>query len=476
MATKGLERNKPGLVALIVCAWLLTVPHWSWAQPSSQAQSSEEVTRILFVFDASNSMNAFWGRRRKWDVARELLSASLDSLFRLDNVELGLRVYGHGTKHVPGKQDCDDTELIVPIGTGRNLIIQQELKKLRAQGTTPIARSLLASADDFAATKGRGRNVIILITDGIEACDEDPCAVSRALQDQGITIQPFIIGIGIEEKYRETFQCIGRYFDAAQPEVFSEVLDIVIDQAIHRTTAQLDLLNGSGRATETNLAFEVRDAATQSPVLDGIHTMNARGLPDTLLLNPIPQYEVVIHSLPAVRSKSIQLVPRTHNHLAISVPTGHIDLTPSRKTSALNGLSVNIYQKDSCSAFHRQAVGTRQRYLTGVYDLEFETLPPQRVEDVVIREGRIVPVTIAEPGTLNLRTGIAGHGGIFIEEDGQRQMVVPFDGLDPSGQYSLQPGRYVVMFRAKHASRTDLSIVRMVDIRSAGSHTLDLQP
>jgi Ca-activated chloride channel family protein len=30
------------------------------------------------------------------------------------------------------------------------------------------------------------RNVIILITDGIEACDEDPCAVSRALMAKGM--------------------------------------------------------------------------------------------------------------------------------------------------------------------------------------------------------------------------------------------------------------------------------------------------
>ena len=93
-------------------------------QSASSAEPQPEVTRILFVFDASNSMNAFWGRRRKWDVARELLAASLDSLYLQPDIELGLRVYGHGTRHVPGQQDCDDTELIVPIGPGRNLIIQ----------------------------------------------------------------------------------------------------------------------------------------------------------------------------------------------------------------------------------------------------------------------------------------------------------------------------------------------------------------
>ena len=157
---------------------LLLSAEWC-GQGELQAQTdrnSEEVTRLLFVFDASNSMNAYWGRRRKWDVARELLSTSVDSLYGMEGLEVGLRVYGHGTKHVPGQQDCDDTELVVPISKGGNLLIQQELKKLRAQGTTPIARSLLRAADDFAKKTGPGRNVILLITDGIEACDEDPCA------------------------------------------------------------------------------------------------------------------------------------------------------------------------------------------------------------------------------------------------------------------------------------------------------------
>ena len=52
---------------------LLLSAEWC-GQGELQAQTdrnSEEVTRLLFVFDASNSMNAYWGRRRKWDVARD---------------------------------------------------------------------------------------------------------------------------------------------------------------------------------------------------------------------------------------------------------------------------------------------------------------------------------------------------------------------------------------------------------------------
>ena len=456
---------------IFLAAMLQCVP--SAVNGQSAAVEEELPTRILFVFDASNSMNAFWGQRRKWDVARELLSASLDSLYRVEGVELGLRVYGHGTKHVQGQQDCDDTELIVPIGTGRNLIIQQELKKLRAQGTTPIARSLLLCADDFAQCEGPGRNVILLITDGVEACDEDPCAVSRALQAQGITIQPFIIGIGLEEKYRDTFQCVGRYFDAAKPEVFQEVLGVVIDQAIHSTTAQIDLLNAEGEPVVTNFAFDLIEQSTGHPVLEGVHTLNARGVPDTLAINPVPTYQLTVHTLPQVQIKDIQLKAKQHNHITAAVPTGFIDLTDIRPRSALLDLPVRITRQDSCATVFNQKVGTRERYLAGTYDLEFGTIPVVRVEDVRIGDGRIVPVSIPEPGILTLNTGTAGYGGILYLGEGKREMVVPFSGQDPSGRFTLQPGKYMVMFRAKHASKTDLSVTRALDIRAAGTHHID---
>ena len=75
-----------------------------------------------------------------------------------------------------------------------------------SRGTTPIARSLERTAADFPAEDAR--KVIVLITDGIEACDEDPCAVSRMLQEEGIVVKPFIIGIGLEEEYKDTFRCV----------------------------------------------------------------------------------------------------------------------------------------------------------------------------------------------------------------------------------------------------------------------------
>jgi Ca-activated chloride channel family protein len=157
---------------------LLALLFWFPSQVCAQGKADQEHTRILFVMDCSNSMNAFWGNEPKIDAAREVLLKALPPLEAAPNVELALRLYGHQSRIEPGKQDCDDTKLEVPFGPHNGDAIRAKMRAARCLGTTPIARSLEKAAGDFPDTKGR--NVIILITDGIEACDEDPCAVSRA--------------------------------------------------------------------------------------------------------------------------------------------------------------------------------------------------------------------------------------------------------------------------------------------------------
>ncbi|MGI8892843.1 MAG: hypothetical protein ACR2GN_05220, partial [Bacteroidia bacterium] len=59
------------------------------------AKQPEPPTRILFLFDASQSMFAGWQSGMKIDVAKKLMSELLDSLNNISNLELALRVYGH---------------------------------------------------------------------------------------------------------------------------------------------------------------------------------------------------------------------------------------------------------------------------------------------------------------------------------------------------------------------------------------------
>ena len=73
--------------------------------------------------------------------------------------------------------------------------IINKIRRLEPKGTTPIARSLEYSAEDFPDCENC-RNIIILLTDGIEACDEDPCAVALALKEKNINLNLLLLDLG----------------------------------------------------------------------------------------------------------------------------------------------------------------------------------------------------------------------------------------------------------------------------------------
>jgi Ca-activated chloride channel homolog len=433
-----------------------------------------EPTRLLFVFDASNSMNAFWGGTRKIEAATRLLGEALDELYGIEGLELGLRVYGHQTTFVPGEQDCDDTELVVPISSGNNLHIRQALKRIQARGTTPIAHSLELAAGDFSDTNGR--NVIILITDGIEACDGDPCAVSKALQARNVVVKPFIIGIGLDDQFKETFRCVGNYFDATDTEMFREVLDIVIEQAMHDTTVEVDLIaqaaSGSTPPTfETNVAITFAEHHLGAVVERFIHTLNHRGVPDTLHIDPVPTYRVTAHTIPPMVLDSIRLDARSHNRVIFPNAGQGIIQTKFALTerNPYGELTIDYFVAGGCSAIHTAGLNDDVKVLNGNYDLRFATVPPTWVRNVAVRTGRVVPVEIPAPGDLVLDTGAAGYGTILDDEG---NVSVKFDSGNPSGRYTLQPGRYHLVFRARGAQSTDYSITRTFTITSGNTTNL----
>ncbi|NJM26861.1 MAG: VWA domain-containing protein [Bacteroidia bacterium] len=170
-------------------------------------QKLPERTRILFLLDGSGSMNAVWeGDQSRMDAAKEILTRLVDSLRVNPNLELALRVYGH--RYPRQSNNCQDTRLEVPFAPRNHDAIINKLSDIKPKGVTPITYSMEQAADDFPATSGY-RNILILITDGIESCGGDPCAASIALQRRGVFLRPFIIGLGLEGG--KVLDCVGRY-------------------------------------------------------------------------------------------------------------------------------------------------------------------------------------------------------------------------------------------------------------------------
>ena len=105
----------PGRTCLVML--MLLFSSYLFAQGPRDQGKPKPTTRILFVFDASQSMYGRWQSDTKFNIAVKLFSSILDSLRTQPNLELALRVYGHQKQFPP--QDCNDTKLEVPLCEGQ---------------------------------------------------------------------------------------------------------------------------------------------------------------------------------------------------------------------------------------------------------------------------------------------------------------------------------------------------------------------
>jgi len=438
------------------------------------AQSKKEkppLTRILFVFDCSQSMFGRWESGIKMDISKKMLTEALDSLSKIDNLELALRMYGHQSGLKP-QRDCKDTKLEVPFSKGNIGKIKQRIKEVQPKGTTPIAYTLEQCGDDFP-TCPDCRNIIILITDGVEECDGDPCAVSLALQKKGIILKPFVIGVGLDVEFKKTFECVGNYYDAASESSFRTALDIIITQALNTTTAQVNLLDIKGNPTETNVNMTFYDNKSGIIKYNYIHTINNKGNPDTITLDPVSTYRLVVHTIPAVVKDNIVLTPGKHTIIGLDAPQGDLVL----KANGLNEyktLQYLIRKKGETQTLNVQDINQETRYLVGKYDLEILSLPRLIIKDVEISQSHTTTVQIPQPGIANILSTGPGSGSLYVEEKNELKWIYNLDDNSTRETLTLQPGNYRVVYRSKSAKQSLYTIERIFKIESGGSVTIKL--
>lgn len=457
-----LHRLKKTFVTLITLLALVLMLN------AQQPKKAPQRTRIEFVFDASQSMWAQWESSTKMDVSKTLLCELVDSLKKIEDVELALRVYGHQKPYPP--QDCDDSKLEVPFGPLNHKRIKDKINGLSPSGTTPIALSLMACENDFPDTKTR--NIIILITDGKEECGGDPCAVSLALQRKGIVLKPFIIGVGLDVSIKNAFECVGRYFDANTELAFKNILNIVVSQALNNTSAQVNLLDKYNRPVETNVDFTLYDSYTGAVKYNYIHTLNAKGVPDTLYIDPISTYKLVVHTIPPVAKDSITLTAGKHNIIAINAPTGYLNLKLDGR-SDYGDLKCIVRKANYYSTLNVQSFGRSERYLDGKYDLEILTVPRTYISKVDVSQSATTTIEIPKPGLVTFILPTEGYGAIFLEEKGKLVHVLNMEELSLNQTYVLQPGKYRATWRRRGANETLYTVDKPFTIESGKSVLLN---
>ena len=407
---------------------------------------AQTTTRILFILDASNSMNLDWNNQTRMAAAKEVLSKSVESLRGVPNLELALRVYGHQSNVTNTFQDCQDTKLEVAFGPSNIDPIKTKIKGLQAKGATPIARSLEASAADFPDTLAR--NFIILITDGLESCDNDPCIVARKLRDKGVKVTPFVIGLGMDLSYLDKFECIGSYTDAESKAAFENVLSNILSKALLNTSVQINLNTVEAKPLETDVSMFLYEAGTSNLKYTFVHTLNRKGLPDTLVLDPSLRYDLRVATVPPISKNNISIIPHTHNTIQLAAGQGQLKVT-SVKTPEGSKVETRVLQTEGGKTLHVQQLGDIQKYLVGTYQLEVLTLP-RTYKEIKIEQSKTTSIDIAAAGQFVYQSTKGIVGQVFYERNpGQWEWVCDLKFNQNTGNIYLQPGNFKVVYREK---------------------------
>ncbi|MEM8797452.1 MAG: VWA domain-containing protein [Pseudomonadota bacterium] len=210
------------LTRFIALSRFLLVGAFIWLIPTSIAHSEQGKDNAIIVFDASGSMWGQIGGRAKIEIARETLSRVLNGL--PPDLQLGLIAYGHNRKG-----DCTDIQTLVRPGpaasTGQQ--ISQSVRRIQPKGKTPLTDAVKEAAQLLRHTENKA--TVILVTDGIETCDADPCAIASELERSGIDFTTHVVGFGLSDEEGRQVACLaentgGKYFQARNADELADAL------------------------------------------------------------------------------------------------------------------------------------------------------------------------------------------------------------------------------------------------------------
>ncbi|MCG7575114.1 VWA domain-containing protein [Phaeobacter sp. CNT1-3] len=181
--------------------------------------------QTMLVLDASGSM---WGQiegTAKITIAQDTIGTLLTDLDA--GRDLGLMAYGHRRKG-----DCSDIEVLVNTGPDTVGDIAAKVAAISPKGKTPMAAAITQAANSMRHVEDKA--TVILISDGIETCAPDVCAVAAALADSGVDFTAHVIGFDITDPAADAqLACIaaetgGQYLSAADADGLSAALDAVV--------------------------------------------------------------------------------------------------------------------------------------------------------------------------------------------------------------------------------------------------------
>jgi Ca-activated chloride channel family protein len=190
--------------------------------------------KAIIILDASGSMWAQINGKARIEIARDSLKAVLAGV--PTDLELGFMAYGHRSKG-----DCNDIELLVEPAAGTADQIAAAAAGLNPKGKTPLSASVKMAAEQLKYTEDKA--TVILITDGLETCEADPCALATELAKDGVDFKVDVVGLALSQDEADKVRCIadntnGEYLQADDEDGLNDALNDVVTQVVEAPSSE----------------------------------------------------------------------------------------------------------------------------------------------------------------------------------------------------------------------------------------------
>jgi Ca-activated chloride channel family protein len=231
------------LGVILAVAGLAALPHAARAQDGA-----------MIVLDASATMMGSIGGKSKIQIARDTLATVLaDPPAKL---ALGMLVFGHRQK-----ASCTDIDLMVPPAVGSTKAILDAAATIKPQGKTPLADSLNEAAQEL--NYGEKKATIIVIADGSDNCEGDPCAAASDLKSTGADFTIHVVGFGLSDADKKKLVCLsditgGLFLDAASASDLSDALTkaVKLEPEVPLPAASVQAPDSIEAASDLTVAYE----------------------------------------------------------------------------------------------------------------------------------------------------------------------------------------------------------------------------
>lgn len=161
------------------------------------AELQKDTYNVEIVLDSSGSMAETIDGQTRMELAKEAIAEFLSSLPEGANV--GLRVYGHkGTGSNKDRElSCAANELVYEVKPFDRAELDDALDSFKPAGWTPLSKAIELANSDMSEFEGdNSRNILYIVSDGIETCGGDP--VKSAAQLKQSMVKPIVNIIGFD--------------------------------------------------------------------------------------------------------------------------------------------------------------------------------------------------------------------------------------------------------------------------------------